>query len=50
MAAVVEDAEQTVASASEEEMIIILDGRDSKNTKKCCQDGIEYTECVSRGD
>ena len=33
MAAVVVDAEQRVASASEEEINIILDGRDSKNTK-----------------
>ena len=33
MAVVVADAEQRVASASEEEINIILDGRDSKNTK-----------------
>ena len=34
MASVVADAEQVVASASEEEINIILDDRDSKNTKK----------------
>ena len=33
MASVVADAEQRVASASEEEMNIIIDGRDRKNTK-----------------
>ena len=33
MAVVVADAEQRVASASEEEINIILDGSDSKNTK-----------------
>ena len=33
MASVVADAEQRVASASEEEINIILDGRDSQNTK-----------------
>ena len=32
MAVVVADAEQMVANASEEEINIILDGRDSKNT------------------
>ena len=33
MAAVVADADQRVASASEEEIYIILDGKDSKNFK-----------------
>ena len=33
MASVVADAEQRVANASEEDINIILDGRDSKNTK-----------------
>ena len=33
MASVVADAEQMVASASEDEINIILDDRDSKNTK-----------------
>ena len=33
MAVVVADDEQSVASASEEEINRILDGRDSKNTK-----------------